>query len=82
MMKIVLWYFIQHINFIVQMYSIILAAYLPNWKRILNIISSIYFFIFRTDEKYILKKWYYEKNGWHWKHLRYMKGGGGVNLNL
>lgn len=37
------------------MYFIILVVYLLNWKRILNIISSIYFFIFRIDEKYILK---------------------------
>lgn len=56
------------------MYFIILVVYLLNWKRILNIISSIYFFIFRIDEKYILKKWYYEKNGWYWKYLWYMKG--------
>lgn len=80
MMKIVLWYFIQHINFIVQMYSIILAAYLPNWKRILNIISSIYFSIFRTDEKYIYKNDIMKKMVGI-EILRYMKGGGAY-LNL
>lgn len=63
------------------MYFIILVVYLLNWKRILNIISSIYFFIFRIDEKYIKKKWYYENN-MVLKIFMIYEGGGGLNLNL
>lgn len=38
------------------MYSIILAAFYQIEKKILNIISSIYFSIFKTDEIYIYIK--------------------------
>lgn len=44
MMKIALWYFTKHINFIVQMYSIVLADYLPSFTYLKS--YKVYTFTF------------------------------------